>query len=236
MPDPKVTDRMQDLIDQWEEVSDQRSIFLSCYKMMTENMEAALRRQDFKDTIWVESLLERFAEHYFTALHAYDQDPHSAPQVWQVAYDFTRDENAWALQKLLLGVNAHINFDLVLTLTEMLEAEWENFSEDERLSRYWDYCFVNDIIAQTIDAVQDQVLEPAMPFMELVDRLFGRQDERLIARLLNRWREHVWEDAMSLLAGKASGEHVRVIQKVEANALKLAREIMLTDIPTWFDE
>jgi hypothetical protein len=184
----------------------------------------------------VDRLLQRFAEHYFAALQAYDQDPLSAPQVWQIAHNFTRDADAWALQKLLLGVNAHINFDLVLTLDEMLAAEWDLLSEEERSGRYWDYCYVNDIIAQTIDSVQDQVLEPAMPVMDLVDKLFGNQDERLISRMLTRWRDHVWTDAMSLLAAKRSDEQADQIRRVEAEALRLARVIMLTDLTTWFDD
>jgi hypothetical protein len=226
---------MQDLIDQWESDSDHRSIFLTCYRMMTENMLAAVERKDFKDPPWVEKLLMHFAEYYFNALQAYDQDPHSAPQVWQVAHNFTRNPDAWALQKLLLGVNAHINLDLVLTLGEILETEWELLSEDERASRFWDYCYVNDIIAQTIDAVQDQVLEPAMPWMDLVDKIFGNQDERLISRMLTSWRDKVWDYAMILLAAKATGEQVKLIEQVEADALKLAQGIMLSDLTTWFD-
>jgi hypothetical protein len=105
----------------------------------------------------------------------------------------------------------------------MLAEEWGQLSEVERSGRYWDYCYVNDIIAQTIDSVQDQVLEPAMPVMELVDKLFGSQDERLISRLMNRWRDHVWADAMSLLAARESDEQADLIRKVEAEALRLAR-------------
>jgi hypothetical protein len=235
LTDSGVMERMQELIDQWERESDSRSIFLSCYRMMTANMLAAVESKDFKDPPWVEALLLRFAEHYFAALQAYDQEPLSAPQVWQAAHNFTRDPDAWALQKLLLGVNAHINFDLVLTLDEMLDAEWEMLSEEERASRYWDYCYVNDIIGQTIDAVQDQVLEPAMPWMELVDKVFGDQDERLISHMLSGWRDKVWEHAVRLLAAKGSGEQVELIAQVEADALRLARGIMRSDLSTWFD-
>jgi hypothetical protein len=86
---------MKDLIAQWELDADQRSIFLSCYRMMTENMLAAVERKEFKDPFWVDRLLQRFAGHYFAALQAYDQDPSSAPQVWQIAHNFTHDADAW---------------------------------------------------------------------------------------------------------------------------------------------
>lgn len=236
MTQPQTVARMQNLIVQWENESDDRSVFLDCYRMMTENMIAAIEGCDFRDPVWVEKLLERFAEYYFTALQAYDEDPLSAPQVWQIAHDYAHDGDAWALQKLLLGVNAHINYDLVLTLDEMLEAEWGDLSPDRREERHWDYSYVNDIITRTIDAVQDQVLEPAMPWMDLLDKMLGNEDERLISSLLTRWREKVWDYAMQLLDSRATGERSRVIQQVEDQAIKLSRVIMRTDLTTWFDE
>lgn len=236
MTDSLVVARMQRLIIRWEEQSDQRSIFLNCYRMMTQNMLLAIDSGEFEDPTWVERLLQNFSDYYFVALQAYEEDPISAPQVWQVAHNFTRNPDAWALQKLLLGVNAHINYDLVLTLTELLKSEWSGLSEGQRAGRYSDYCYVNDIIGRTIDAVQDQVVEPTMPLMDLLDKMLGREDERLISRLLTEWRNKVWHYAMLLLEAEASREQTRLIQQVEADALKLAKLIMLTDIPTWFDE
>jgi hypothetical protein len=226
---------MQELIMHWEAATDRRSIFLSCYCMMTENMLAAIERGEFKDPAWVDRLLHDFADYYFAALQAYDDNPASAPRVWRVAHDFTQDEHAWALQELLLGVNAHINYDLVLTLAGLLQPEWGRLSENQRSERHSDYCYVNDIIGGTIDAVQDQVLEPAMPWMDLIDRLLGRGDERLISRLLMGWRDRVWDYSMEMLKAESTDERTRLVQQVEAEALKLARAIMLSDPTTWFD-
>lgn len=235
MTESMVVVRMRYMISKWEEESDDRSVFLGCYCMMTENMLAALQRQDFKDPVWVRKLLERFAEYYFTALQVYDENPLSAPPVWQIAHHFAQDPDAWALQKLLLGVNAHINYDLVLTLEELLEVEWGGLTADGRAERYLDYCTVNDIIAQTVDAVQDQVLEPAMPWMDLFDKLLGHEDERLISSMLTNWRKIVWDYAVMLLNTDIAGEQAYILQQVEAHAIKLSRVIMMTDLTTWFD-
>src|SRR4030065_45099 len=104
---------MQTRIRQWEEASDQRAIFLTCYLMMTRNMLSAISQHEFNDAAWVDQLLHRFAEYYFVALEAYEQDPAAAPSVWRLAHNTTQDPSALALQNLLLGVNAHINYDLV---------------------------------------------------------------------------------------------------------------------------
>jgi hypothetical protein len=124
---------------------------------MTRNILSAIERREFHDSAWVNSLMERFADYYFVALEAYEKEPASAPAVWQVAHSMTRAPNALALQKLLVGVNAHINFDLVLSLVDMLGPEWDALAADQRSERYDDHCHVNTVIGIG-DVLQDQVL------------------------------------------------------------------------------
>jgi histidinol phosphatase-like PHP family hydrolase len=128
---------------------------------------------------------------------------------------------------LLIGVNAHINYDLVLTLVDMLRPEWHNHTEQQRASRYRDHCQINNIIGLTIDAVQDQVLEPAMPVMDLVDRLLGSVDERLISRLITHWREKVWLHATHLLDTNNPDTQQRLIQQIEEEAIETGKFILL---------
>ncbi|HTP10506.1 MAG TPA: DUF5995 family protein, partial [Anaerolineae bacterium] len=114
MPEEKpVLSRMTTLVDQWEAAHDRRAIFLGCYRLMTRNMLDAIEAGRFHDGAWVARLLERFADYYFAALERFEQDESSAPVVWKLAFDATRDEKVMTLQHLLLGVNAHINHDLV---------------------------------------------------------------------------------------------------------------------------
>ena len=230
-PEPPVVERMQALISRWEEQADQRSVFLSCYLLMTRNMLSAIDRGEFKDPAWVDRLLHRFADYYFVALEAYERNPAGAPRVWQVTFDTTRNPGVLALQKLLLGVNAHINYDLVLTLAELLAPEWAQLPEDRRTERYADHRQVNDVIARTIDAVQDQVLEPSMPILDIIDRLCGSLDERLISRLIAQWRDDVWRNATTLLEIGHPDERARLMRQVETEALRRAGAIALTGTP-----
>lgn len=224
--------RMQALIRRWEETSDQRAIFLSCYMMMTRNMLSAIDQHEFKDPVWVDRLLHRFADYYFVALELYERNASAAPSVWQLAHNTTRNPKALPLQNLLLGVNAHINYDLVLTLADLLRPEWVSLSDRQRADRYADHCHVNDVIGRTIDAVQDQVLEPAMPVMDLLDKLLGPIDEILISRLIAQWREAVWQHATRLLEALELDEQTQLIRQVEEEALQLGKIISLTDART----
>jgi hypothetical protein len=111
---------MQELVSQWEALADRMAIVLSCNMMMTRNTLAAIDQHEFGGSVWVADLLNRFGDYYFAALKAYEQEPTAAPRVWQLAHDTTRERRAIGVQELLLGVNAHINHDLVLTLVDVL--------------------------------------------------------------------------------------------------------------------
>lgn len=98
-------------------------------------------------------------------------------------------------------------------------------NEEQRATRFGDYCHVNDIIGRTIDDVQDQVLEPAMPEMDIVDKLLGPLDEWLVSGLITRWRETVWQNAARLLEAKDDNERQALLQGVEEEALELGKWI-----------
>jgi len=230
MAESKLITCMQNMITKWEDDSDQRLIFLKCYQMMTENMLLAIDRNEFEDPIWVDQLLHNFTEYYFTALQAYEGNPISALKVCQIAHNYGRNSTTWAPQKLLLGVNAHINYDLIMTLADLLSPEWQAIPENQRGVRHLDYLYVNEIIGDTIDAVQDEIIEPDMPLMKLVDRLFLRGDEILISHLLVGWRDNVWHHTMLLLKANSILEQNRLVNEAERNALKHASAILMTDI------
>lgn len=222
-----VVQRMQDRVERWQETADRRADFLHCYMLMTANMLEALEAGEFEDREWVNRLLHRFAEYYFEALDAYDQDRDMAPAVWGTAHDATMANEHRAVQRVFLGVNAHINYDLVMALVDMLQAEWRTADEMLRQVRYRDHCHVNEIIARSIDRVQDDVVEEAEPFMDIVDQLFGPLDEWAIAWLIRRWRDEVWRNAIRYLHATEDEARAALRQKIEATTLRRAEAIVL---------
>lgn len=215
--------RMTDLLAQWEQAGDRRAIFLGCYATMTRNMMTALNAGRFHDPRWVRALLEHFASYYFDALAAYEAGDPAAPVVWRRTFAATSQPKARALQNLLLGVNAHVNYDLTFAVVDLLAGEWAGLSEPERKLRYEDFCQVNRIIAETVDEVQDAVLERYAPAMDLVDRLLGRLDEWIAARMIARWRDEVWRNAMVWVETTDETGRALLRQKVEKDALRWAR-------------
>jgi hypothetical protein len=224
-------------VEQWQQAADNRHVFLSCYAMMTRNMLEAAAAGEFHDPQWVSELLHHFAEYYFVALDSYERNVPDTPTIWRVTHDAASQDHTMILQNLALGVNAHINYDLVLALVDMLDAEWALLLPEQREQRYQDHCHVNAIIARTIDDVQDQVLESQDPALDLLDRVLGRADEWVVSRMIADWRDAVWHQATHLLDCQDKIEQDALRLEVEGRALERARAILapslsaLADLP-----
>lgn len=224
-------ERMQQLADDWAGTGDGRSTFLACYRLMTSSMISAVEHGEFADPEWVDRLLGRFAEHYFAALIAYDEEPALAPAAWRRAHDSCRDPEVWTIQRLLLGINAHINVDLALTLDELLRSEWHELPPPLRAQREADFHLVNEIISRSADIVQDEVLEAAVPSLGMLDVLLGRGDEFMASRLLFTWRDHAWQNTLRLVEAVDQEERQIVLAELEEHALRMADGILLTGGP-----
>ncbi len=221
-----VLHRMTTLVDQWEAAHDRRAIFLGCYRLMTRNMLDGIEAGRFHDGAWVSRLLERFADYYFVALDHFEQDKTSTPAVWKLAFDAARDEKVMTLQHLLLGVNAHINHDLVFSLYDLLESEWAAASPEQRAKRHADHEMVNHIIGETTDAVQDQVVEQFSPWVEFFDKVLGPVDEWMTSQLLSHWREEVWDHAVRYLELATPEERAELRAHIEQHAMRLGHDML----------
>lgn len=218
-------ERMSRQARAWEESADRRAIFLGCYTIMTGNMLEAVAAGRFRDARWVGALLDLFAEYYFDALGAYEAGDPSTPAVWQTTHEAAAGAGGRAVQHLLLGVNAHINYDLVLTVVELLDAHWEGLPEERRAAHRADFDLVNDVIKETIDRVQDEILAKHDPVMAWVDVLGGPFDEWFAGWLISGWRDQVWEAAVAMLEAPSPEAREALRVNVENEALRRGRRI-----------
>ena len=218
--------KMTELLDNWETSNDRRLIFLTCYKLMTQNIINAIETNDFEDVAWVSALMDSFADYYFRALEAYESKQTNLPAAWQIAFNASHNSRTHIVQDLVLGVNAHINYDLVFALAELLASEWQQLSAEQRQMRYRDHCHVNDIINQTTNAVQDQVVDRYVPIFGVVDTILGPIDEWMTSLLISEWREEVWEHALLLVNLPDPQKRQDLIRHIEETSIQRAKEIL----------
>jgi hypothetical protein len=194
---------------------------------MTGSMVDAIDAGEFKDPVWVSMLLGRFAEYYFEGLDRCECCADDRPMVWDFTHRASKNCDLHVMQHLLLGINAHINYDLVLTLREILADEWPNANDELRSLRLQDHHTVNDIIARTIDTVQDNIIEVASPIMDILDKIMGRVDEYLLSRLIKSWRTDVWNEAMQMLNAQDPAHEVLLRSRLEQKVILRAHHILL---------
>jgi hypothetical protein len=209
----------------WEQVGDGRAVFLDCYARMTDAVVTAVRNDRFVDGDWVLLLLERFAAYYDASI---DGGPGGliVPEPWVLAHAAAVGNDAHPMQLLLAGVNAHINYDLVLTLIDLLEPEWRSIDDAVIERRQLDYDEINQVIAETADLVQDRVLERRVPWLQILDRGLGRWDERMAVRLLGGWRTRVWRQSVTLLELNDPDDRRAHTEAIERQCARRARLLL----------
>jgi hypothetical protein len=219
-------ERMTSQVTEWEEQRDGRAIFLDCYARMTAAMNEALARGEFEDSVWVATLLDRFAAFYFDSIDGGETGAR-IPEPWLIAHAAAVGFDASPLQLLLAGVNAHINYDLVLTLVDLLASDWPDMDDSQRAMRQRDYDRVNDVISATVDLVQDEVVERYARWCDGLDIVLGRLDEMLATRLLVGWRRRVWRQAVTILDETDRSLDADRFAAIERQCLRRSRLILL---------
>src|SRR3954452_1214718 len=109
---------MQERLDALPPTSARRP-FLSTYLRTTQAVGDAVDQGIFLDPPWVEEWDVAFAELYLQAHDAFVAGEMSAvPRPWRLA--FTAPDDLPALRHVLLGINAHVNYDLPQALLAVI--------------------------------------------------------------------------------------------------------------------
>ncbi len=87
------------------------------------------------------------------------------------------------------------------------------------------------VIARTVDAVQEQIIAKYSPMLDLLSQGTVNFDDWMASRIVNRWRQQVWEHAIAHLRAHNRDEKFRIRQEVEYIALRRADVILLKQGP-----
>lgn len=171
---------MQRTLTQFHEHHDRRAVFLRLYYIMTLEVHAAINglgayegRTVFLDPPWVEKLSGKFASLYFRSLDTFGRDPsEDVERAWKIAYKVVRDGSSTVVQDALLGMNAHINYDLARAIASNLDpGELDDYPTLQR--RKFDHDQVNNLLLRTLGPVQEVLARDYGPAIGVVDRLWA---------------------------------------------------------------
>ena len=196
-------ERMEALLGPLEEAGDARRFFHATYLRTTRAVRDALRAGRFADPEWVERWDIAFADLYLDALRA-DSDGGVVSRPWAIAFRAAREQpSAPALRHVLLGLNAHINYDLPQALLAVISAR--EFGDPAITGRRRaDHQRIDDVLSGQVGA-EDEELARTGAARSPVDTLLGPVNQAASRRFLRESRIKVWHNAVALNAARAHG-------------------------------
>lgn len=160
---------------------DASGYFPALYARVTERIADEITAGRFADAEGMEHFATTFASYYTRAWHHRE----SCPRCWQACWDVADDAQLLIVQHLLLGINAHVNHDLALTVVEVA-------GTDSDLNRIRpDFDAVNDVLAETYT----DVLRSLDPVSRWTTRVAAAGGGRLFNFSLRRARDQAWSSA-----------------------------------------
>lgn len=206
---------------------DQRAAFPDIYSIITRRVGESValgRGAFFLEPQWISRLAGRFCERYLETLRWSMRGEAQDTGAWSIAYACCELGDMLPVNHVMLGLSAHINYDLAIGLAANI-AEMGGGDDATMLARYkHDHDAVNHLLRASVpEAFDHLVVKHACPASRMMYRRAYGAMEWLAMQLLEAWRERVWGDAMDLLHARTPVEHGRVIARIEQRSKHFAR-------------
>lgn len=207
---------MQDRLDGLTQEQAYLREFLGTYRRTTLAIGKAVDAGAFEDAEWVERWDVVFAELYLAALDAHLGDG-SPSRPWRLAFE--PPPGLPALRHVLLGINAHVNYDLPQALLAVISDD--DFSDASLIaSRRRDHERIDSVLSRRV-AAEDAEL--AGHGLTLTDRLLQPLNRLSTKRFLRESRAKVWHNTVALQAARLDGPDAYDVRLGELEVLSAAR-------------
>jgi len=211
-----VVAQMRSRLDALPQASPRRP-FLSTYLRTTQAVGDAVDTGRFIDPEWVERWDVAFADLYLRAHDAFMAGDSSAvPRPWLLA--FTAPDDLPALRHVLLGINAHVNYDLPQAMLSVISPA--DFDDASLIAdRRSDHERIDGVLAGRVKD-EDNLLGDQKT---ILDRLLAPLNRIGSKRFLREARQKVWHNVGELNAARLDGDRAYGTRLGELEVLSAAR-------------
>src|SRR5690242_5193617 len=208
---------MQERLDRLSPEQEHRRKFLGTYQRTTIAVGKAVRDGVFEDGPWVEDWDVAFANLYLDALDA-DLGGGRVPRPWRLAFE--APPGLKPLQHVLLGINAHINYDLPQALLAVIsDADFADPLVVARRGR--DHERIDGVLSGRVAAEDDEL--GTVSARSLLDRALQPLNRLSSKRFLREARPKVWHNAVELQQARMLGPAAYAARLAELEVLSAAR-------------
>jgi Family of unknown function (DUF5995) len=221
LPEPPfaaVVAGMQERLDLLPARLGHHRVFLSTYQRTTQAVGQAIEKGLFEDPAWVERWDIAFAELYLTALDSELADGEQVPRPWRLA--FAASPDLPPLRHVLLGINAHLNYDLPQALLAVISDD--DFSNPQLMDRRRrDHERIDGVLSSRVAAEDDEL--NVAGGQTLLDRLLTPLNRLGSKRFLREARQKVWHNTLELHKSRQAGEGDYRVRLAELELLSAAK-------------
>jgi len=185
--------------------NDPSGFFAYIYRRTTAEIKKSIVKGEFEDNDRMEKFDVLFANKYLEAYYNFHKGL-PVCKSWAVAFQ-AKKERRTILQHIILGMNAHINFDL-----GMAAAEYTQGGDIGILKN--DFMQVNEVLNSLVDELQVKVGRVSR-LMFLLDWIGKRSDEEVMNFSMAKARQQAWNFA-NVLAILPEHEQKIAADKVDA--------------------
>jgi hypothetical protein len=210
-----VAQQLQDRADALPQPLANRRIFLDTYRRTTLAVGTAVEHARFEDPDWVSGWDVAFAELYLNA-HDADLAGERVPRPWRLAFDASPELPA--LRHVLLGINAHVNYDLPQALLAVISDD--DFGDEVLMARRRrDHERIDGVLAGRV-AAEDGELATGKSMRDRVLTPLNRLGSK---RFLRESRQKVWHNTAELQRARRDGPDTYRSRLAELELLAAAR-------------
>ncbi len=213
-----VDDLLKDMRKQWrllDRACHPDAVFALTYYVTTAAVDTHIEESYFDDNPFLAAWDLAFADLYMDAMVNRSAGS-QASGPWQEAFDWSDTGMSTVNEDLLLGMNAHINYDLAIVTYQMgLVAD----------GRRDDYDRINDVLAYVMREVATELGAHYDP--SLSPGATSDLTDPAVLQLFIEWRNNAWNNAAALTAAPDDVSRELVRAQIEAEAVAIAQGLQI---------
>ncbi len=161
--------------------------FTLLYRLMTEHLDAQAAGF-YADPVFIARLDLHFAETFFDAIRRWlGPNPETTPRVWKVEFEARHRAGHSKLRRAVTGMNAHINRDLAVALTQTFVEL--GAAPDDGTPMHRDYVRINDVLAETEPLAKACLFDR---WFKALESEVGEADDLAALWSIDRARDLAW--------------------------------------------
>ena len=210
----EVLNELDTIIDDAIAANNRLGLFAFVYRRTTAEILKEVRMGSFEDNELLEQLDVVFANFYLDALRKY-QKKEPVSKSWEFAFA-NSEEPLTILQHIMMGMNTHINLDLALATSDVMQGK-------DIMKVKNDFDAVNDILFGIVNEIQDR-LGRVSRLLFLLDIVGKNSDEKVIDFSMRKARQQSWNNA-NLLWSLGPEHQNGAIRTMDGVVLKISEII-----------